>query len=104
MHPETIVKIRRHLGIIRKVDRVEQSMRHLGFAVGVLLGRFDAQTGGLVDLASERLKEKSLEREENAPKPLSGGMYFTSLADLRNSIGSSVSMVEVIKNSKESIL
>ncbi|MBK7058928.1 MAG: hypothetical protein IPH52_28525 [Leptospiraceae bacterium] len=103
LHPETIVKIRRHLGIIRKVDRVEQSMRHLGFTVGVLLGRFDAQTGGLVDLASERLKEKSLEREENAPKPLSGGMYFTSLADLRNSIGSSVSMVDgkIIERAKD---
>lgn len=94
LHPETIVKIRRHLKLIRNSDRMEQSFRHLGFAVGVLLGRFDAQTGVLVDLAEDKRKERKLEEDTNAPKPLMEGMYFTNLGDLRFSIDSTVKVVD----------
>lgn len=94
LHPETIVGIRRHLKLIRNSDRIEQSFRHLGFAVGVLLGRFDAQTGVLADLAEEKRKELKLEKDAKAPKPLTEGMYFTNVGDLRLTIDSPVTVVD----------
>ncbi|WP_167883962.1 hypothetical protein [Leptospira meyeri] len=96
LHPETIVKIRRHLKLIRKSDRIEQSLRHLGFAFGVLLGRFDAQIGCLVDLADDKRKERNLEKDKLAPKPLQEGAYFTNLGDLRTTISSPVSIVDEV--------
>ncbi|WP_156825313.1 hypothetical protein [Leptospira yanagawae] len=103
LHPETIVKIRRHLKLIRKSDRIEQSLRHLGFAFGVLLGRFDSQMGCLVDLADDKRKERNLEKDKSAPKPLQEGAYFTNLGDLRTTISSPVKIVDeaIIEKLKE---
>lgn len=94
IHPESIVKLRRSLGLIRNSDRIEQSLRHLGFAIGVLLGRFDAQTGVLVDLAEEKRKEKNLTKDESAPNPIQEGIFLTNLGDLRYSIDSPVKDVD----------
>lgn len=94
LHPETIVKIRKNLQLIRPTDRVEQSMRHLGFAMGVLLGRFNAQMGCLVDLADEKRKEKGIAPDPKTPQALKAGLYFTSLSDLRGSIQSTVDIAD----------
>ncbi|TGK45906.1 hypothetical protein [Leptospira bouyouniensis] len=94
LHPESIVKIRKHLKINRKSDRIEQSLRHLGFAFGVIMGRFDAQMGCLVDMAEDKRKEYNIKKDSNAPKPFQEGAYFTSLEDLRPTISSSVKSVD----------
>lgn len=86
LHPSSIVALRQKLGIIRVGDRQEQSFRHLAFAVGVLLGRFDAQTGVLVDLAAEKRATLKLREDSQAPQALLPGLYFTSLGPLRQSL------------------
>lgn len=76
LHPESIIALRKHLGIQRKSDRQDEAYRHLAWALGVALGRFDAQTGGLVDLADERRGGEPV--DENAPKALPHGMFMVS--------------------------
>jgi len=78
LHPESIIALRKHLGMKRKIDRQDAAYRHLAWALGVALSRFDAQTGGLVDLAEERKQEQNLEIDQNAPKALPHGMFFLS--------------------------
>ena len=78
LHPESIIALRKHLGLKRKSDRQDEAYRHLAWALGVSLGRFDAQTSGLVDLAEERRQEQNLGIDKNAPKALPHGMFFLS--------------------------
>jgi len=78
LHPESIIALRKNLNLKRKSDRQDEAYRHLAWALGVSLGRFDAQTGGLVDLAEERRQEQNLEIDQNAPKALPHGMFFLS--------------------------
>lgn len=74
LHPESIIELRKYLGIIRKNDRQDEAYRHLAWALGVALGRFDSQTGGLVDMAEERRVGQDI--DNLAPKLLSNGMFF----------------------------
>jgi hypothetical protein len=76
LHPESIIALRKKLGLHRKSDRQDEAYRHLAWALGVALGRFDAQTGGLVDLADQRRQEQHLEPDPGASKALPGGMFF----------------------------
>jgi SAM-dependent methyltransferase len=76
LHPESIIALRKHLGLKRKSDSQQEAYRHLAWAMGVALGRFDAQTGGLVDLAAERRGETPI--DPAAPKALSKGMFMLS--------------------------
>ncbi len=48
-------------------QRKDMSFKNLSWAIGVLLGRFDAQTGGLVDLADQRRKEQGVTPTPAAP-------------------------------------
>ncbi|MGK5091071.1 BREX-1 system adenine-specific DNA-methyltransferase PglX [Deltaproteobacteria bacterium TL4] len=78
LHPESILALRKKLGIQRKSDRQDEAYRHLAWALGVALGRFDAQTGGLIDLAAERRVEQNLVADPQAPKSLPHGLFFLS--------------------------
>lgn len=76
LHPESIIALRKALGLQRKSDRQDAAYRHLAWALGIVLGRFDAQTGGLVDLAEERRGEEAIDPQ--APTALPHGMFFVS--------------------------
>jgi hypothetical protein len=76
LHPETIIDLTQYLGLKRKGDRQDEAYRNLAWALGVALGRFDAQTGGLVDLAEERRKGQPI--DSTAPGGLPHGMFFLS--------------------------
>lgn len=53
LHPDSILEIQEHLSLIHETRRKEEAFKHLSWATGVLLGRFDFDTGGLVDLVEE---------------------------------------------------
>lgn len=77
LHPESIIALRKHLGIIRKNDRQDEAYRHLAWALGVALGRFDAQTGGLTSTSLSNPTSLS-ESDANAPNSLDHGMFFVT--------------------------
>ncbi len=77
LHPESIIALRKHLGIIRKNDRQDEAYRHLAWSLGVALGRFDAQTGGLISTTLNDPTTLS-EPDSNAPKSLDHGMFFVT--------------------------
>lgn len=76
LHPESIIALRKHLGLRRKSDRQQEAYRHLAWTMGVALGRFDAQTGGLVDLAAERRGDTP--QDPLAPQALPHKMFMLS--------------------------
>ncbi|MEX2443109.1 MAG: BREX-1 system adenine-specific DNA-methyltransferase PglX [Alkalispirochaeta sp.] len=53
IHPDGILAIAARAGKVHENRRQAEAFTHLSWAIGVLLGRFDPQTGGLVDLAPE---------------------------------------------------
>lgn len=53
LHPDGILAIKDRLGLVHRGQRQNEAFKHLSWAVGVLLGRFDPWTGGLVDLATK---------------------------------------------------
>ena len=58
LHPDSLLQIKEELGLIHEGRRKDEAFKNLSWAIGVLLGRLDAQTGGLVDLADQRRKEQ----------------------------------------------
>jgi hypothetical protein len=84
LHPESIVELRKHLGLKRKNDRQDEAYRHLAWALGVVFGRFDAQTGGLIDLAVERRQKLNIEIDAQAPKAVKDGVVLISARGLEN--------------------
>jgi hypothetical protein len=53
IHPDGILAIAKRAGKVHHNRRQAEAFKHLSWAIGVLLGRFDPVTGGLVDLAPE---------------------------------------------------
>jgi hypothetical protein len=86
LHPDSILQIKEHLHLIHTGQRKDDAFKHLSWAIGVLLGRFDAQTGGLTDLASERLKENNLAVDLDAPKAHPHGLLYLSALDFYDNI------------------
>ena len=52
LHPDTIIDIKNTLRLVHQSQRQENTFQHLSWAIGVLLGRFDADTCGLSDADS----------------------------------------------------
>lgn len=48
MHPDRILAIKNERGLVHPAQREARAFQHLSWAVGVLLGRFDQTTGGLL--------------------------------------------------------
>jgi len=81
LHPDSLLKIKEELGLIHEEHRKDKAFKDLSWAIGVLLGRFDAQTGGLVDLADKQRKEKNIELDSNAPQGHQHGLLYLSALD-----------------------
>lgn len=83
IHPDSVLKIKDHLGLIHQSQCKDMAFKDLSWVIGVLLGRFDAQTGGLVDMAGERRREAGLSIDSLAPIAHPNGLiYLTALDDM----------------------
>ena len=81
LHPDSLLQIKEKLGLIHEGQRKEKAFKDLSWAMGVLLGRFDAQTGGLVEMAEERRQEQGLTADPSAPRAHSHGLLYLSALD-----------------------
>ncbi len=81
LHPDSLLKIKEKLGLIHEGQRKDEAFKNLSWAMGVLLGRFDAQTGGLVDLADQRRKEQNITPDPEAPRGHPHGLLYLSALD-----------------------
>jgi hypothetical protein len=81
LHPDSLLKIKEELGVIHDDHRKDRAFKNLSWSIGVLLGRFDAQTGGLVDLAKQQRKEQNITQDPKAPQRHSHGLLYLSVLD-----------------------
>ncbi|MGK0139640.1 MAG: hypothetical protein ACI9DJ_003102 [Algoriphagus sp.] len=81
LHPDSLLKIKVELGLTHDDHRQDRAFKNLSWTIGVLLGRFDAQTGGLNDLAEEQRKDQNIIQDINAPKGHSHGLLYLSVLD-----------------------
>jgi hypothetical protein len=81
LHPDSLLKIKEELALTHDDHRKDRAFKHLSWSIGVLLGRFDAQTGGLVDLAAQQRKDQNLIQDANAPMGHSHGLLYLSVLD-----------------------
>ena len=81
LHPDSLLQIKEKMGLVHEGQRKDKAFKDLSWAIGVLLGRFDSQTGGLVEMADERRKEQGLEVDPAAPKAHDHGLIYLSALD-----------------------
>ncbi|MBF0258417.1 MAG: BREX-1 system adenine-specific DNA-methyltransferase PglX [Desulfamplus sp.] len=81
LHPDSLLKIKEELGLVHDGQRKDKAFKHLSWTIGVLLGRFDAQTGGLVDLADQRRQEQGITLDTEAPQGHPNGLLYLSELD-----------------------
>jgi len=86
LHPDSLLKIKENLNLIHQGQRKDKAFKHLSWAVGVLLGRFDAHTGGLTDLADQRRQEQHIPPDSQAPQAHSHGLVYLSALDHREGL------------------
>jgi hypothetical protein len=86
LHPDSLLQIKEELGLIHESHRKDKAFKHLSWAIGVLLGRFDAQTGGLIDLAEQRRKEQNISSNPEAPQSHAHGLLYLSVLDAREGL------------------
>jgi hypothetical protein len=85
LHPDSLLQIKEELGLIHESHRKEKAFKHLSWAIGVLLGRFDPQTG-LIDLAEQRRKEQNISSDPEAPQGHVHGLLYLSVLDAREGL------------------
>jgi hypothetical protein len=81
LHPDSLLKIKDELELIHDSHRKDRSFKNLSWSIGVLLGRFDAQTGGLADLATQQREDQNIIQDADAPKGRSHGLLYLSVLD-----------------------
>jgi len=81
LHPDSLLQIKEELGLIHEGQRKDEAFKNLSWAMGVLLGRFDAQTGGLIDLADQRRKKQNITPDPDAPQGHDHGLLYLSALD-----------------------
>jgi len=81
LHPESLLQIKEELGLIHEGQRKDKAFKNLSWAIGVLVGRFDAQTGGLVDLADQRRNEQNITPDPEMPQGHDHGLLYLSALD-----------------------
>lgn len=86
LHPGSLLQIKKELGLVHEGQRKDEAFKNLSWAIGVLLGRFDAQTGGLMDLAAQRRKEQNLVIHPEAPQGHGHGLLYLSELDDREGL------------------
>jgi len=86
LHPDSLLQIKEKLGLIHEGQRKDKSFKHLSWAMGVMFGRFDAQTGGLTDLAEQRRKDQNLTPQPEAPTAHAHCLLYLSALDDREGL------------------
>jgi hypothetical protein len=81
LHPDSLLKIKQQLGLTHEEHRKDKAFKDISWAIGVLLGRFNAQTGGLVDLVKQHQKEQNIELDANAPQGHQHGVLYLTILD-----------------------
>lgn len=72
LHPDYIIDIKNTLGLVHQSLRQKNAFQHLSWAIGVLLGRFDADTGGLADSSGPGIAVGILEKRASASQDWNG--------------------------------
>jgi hypothetical protein len=81
LHPDSLLKIKEELGLTHDDHRKDRVFKNLSWSIGVLLGRLDAQTGGLVDLSAQQRKDQNIPLDANAPQGHNHGLLYLSVLD-----------------------
>jgi len=81
IHPDSLLKIKEEQNLVHEGQRKDRAFKHLSWAIGILLGRFDAQTGGLLDLAQKRRQEQNIIKDPKAPQGHEHGLLYLSALD-----------------------
>jgi Mor family transcriptional regulator len=81
LHPDSLLKIKEELQLTHESHRKDRAFKNLSWSIGVLLGRFDAQIGGLVDLVEQQRKDKNIIQDTNAPQGHRHGLLYLSVLD-----------------------
>jgi hypothetical protein len=81
LHPDSLLKIKEELNLTHDEHRQDRAFKNLSWSIGVLMGRFDAQTGGLLDLAEQQRKDQNIIQDSDAPKGHSHGLLYLSVLD-----------------------
>jgi Eco57I restriction-modification methylase len=86
LHPESLLQIKEKLGLVHKGQRKDKAFKDLSWAIGVLLGRFDSQTGGLIEMADEGRKGQGLTLDLSVPQSQTHGLLYLSTLDEWNNL------------------
>jgi hypothetical protein len=81
LHPDSLLQIKEKLRLFHEDQRKDMAFKNFSWAIGVLLGRFDALTGGLVDLAEQRRKEQDIVIDPSSPIGHEHGLIYLSALD-----------------------
>lgn len=81
LHPDSLLEIKEKLQLSHDSHRKDRAFKNLSWSIGVLLGRFDAQTGGLADLAEKQRAEQNIIQDIDAPKGHRHGLLYLSVLD-----------------------
>lgn len=87
LHPDTIIDIKNTLQLVHQNQQQKNAFQHLSWAIGVLLGRFDADTCGLSDADSSvsqgLIYLTALDDDEGFKRPLGKAAGKESIEALR---------------------
>jgi len=96
IHPDGILAIAARAGKVHENRRKAEAFKHLSWAIGVLLGRFDPVTGGLMDLAEQPdtsrmhphglLYLTSFDEMTGYPRPSGFNIGTTAITHLRETL------------------
>ena len=88
IHPESVLRLAMQLNIQRKSDRQAKALFHFGFALGVLLGRFEILSGRIKGIGEVLGEEKTVSGKtpEFLKEFTHGFIYVSALEEMRQSI------------------
>jgi len=78
LHPDRILAIKNERGLVHPAQRTARAFQHLSWALGVMMGRFDFESGCLCEMKDNTSREDA---KEDKTASL-GLIYFSSLDDI----------------------
>lgn len=96
IHPDGILAIAAQAGKVHENRRQDEAFKHLSWALGVLLGRFDPTTGGLTDLTDQPDTRRmhphgliylsALDEMDGFPRPPGFNIGVAAISHLRDTL------------------
>lgn len=81
LHPDRILQIKNERALVHPAQREARAFQHLSWAVGVMMGRFDFESGGLCEIIKNKSREDANNTKEDKAPSL-GLIYLSALDDI----------------------